>query len=154
MTGRSRRYSCGPASVAKLANALVVLSSTAEDGEIEVRISVGMVLEALAALLLVAAGGQAAVQRVPSVLCNNNSGYESIYNYTLPDLWETQNISLARYTGKLSVLPAGGVDRQCGDLLSLHGPLLGAECTTVRLPGSGGPWFPLQPIWNGKFNHQ
>nr|CAD7578374.1 unnamed protein product [Timema californicum] len=30
-----------PASVAKLANALVVLSSTAEDGEIEVRISVG-----------------------------------------------------------------------------------------------------------------
>nr|CAD7433507.1 unnamed protein product [Timema monikensis] len=31
----------GPASVAKLANALVVFSSTAEDGEIEVRISVG-----------------------------------------------------------------------------------------------------------------
>nr|CAD7200202.1 unnamed protein product [Timema douglasi] len=59
-----------------------------------------MVLEALFGLLLVAAGGQAAVQRVPSVLCNNNSGYESIYNYTLPDLWETQNISLASYTGK------------------------------------------------------
>nr|CAD7405202.1 unnamed protein product [Timema cristinae] len=34
-----------PASVAKLANALVVLSSTAEDGEIEVRISVGMLLQ-------------------------------------------------------------------------------------------------------------
>nr|CAD7402498.1 unnamed protein product [Timema cristinae] len=62
-----------------------------------------MVLEALFALLLVATGGQAAVQRVPSVLCNDNSGYESIYNYTLPDLWETQNISLASYTGKVRI---------------------------------------------------
>jgi hypothetical protein len=42
------------------------------------------------------------VQRVPSVACDDEDLIEgSIYNYTLPDLWGIQNVSLSDYRGKV-----------------------------------------------------
>lgn len=56
----------------------------------------------LTVLLLTLHGSQGKVQRVASVPCDDEDLIEdSIHNYTLPDLWGVQNISLSDYRGKV-----------------------------------------------------
>jgi hypothetical protein len=53
-------------------------------------------------LLLTLNESHSKVQRVPSVVCDDEDLIEgNIYNYTLPDLWGIQNASLSDYRGKV-----------------------------------------------------
>jgi hypothetical protein len=56
----------------------------------------------LTLLLLTLHESHGKVQRVPSVECDDEDLIEdSIHNYTLPDLWGIQNVSLSDYRGKV-----------------------------------------------------
>ena len=56
----------------------------------------------LTLLLFTLHGSYGKVQRVASVQCDDKDFIEdSIYNYTLPDLWGERNISLSNYKGKV-----------------------------------------------------
>jgi hypothetical protein len=56
----------------------------------------------LSLLLLTLHESHNKVQRVPSVECDDEDLIEgSIYNYTLPDLWGIQNVTLSDYRGKV-----------------------------------------------------
>ena len=56
----------------------------------------------LTLLLFTLHGSHGSVQRVASVQCDDKDKIvDSIYNYTLPDLWGAQNISLSDYKGKV-----------------------------------------------------
>jgi hypothetical protein len=53
-------------------------------------------------LLLTLHESHGKVNRVPSVECDDEDLIEgSIHNYTLPDLWEIQNVTLSDYRGKV-----------------------------------------------------
>lgn len=59
----------------------------------------------LTLLLLALHGSDGKVQRVASVQCDDEDLIEdSIHNYTLPDLWGIQNISLSDYRGKVVLI--------------------------------------------------
>ena len=56
----------------------------------------------LTLLLFTLHDSHGSVQRVASVQCDDKDLIEdSIYNYTVPDLWGVQNISLSNYKGKV-----------------------------------------------------
>jgi len=56
----------------------------------------------LTLLLFTLHGSHGSVQQVASVQCDDKDLIEdSIYNYTLPDLFGVQNISLSDYRGKV-----------------------------------------------------
>ena len=57
----------------------------------------------VALLLLTLQGSDAKADRVVSIHCNSEDSIDgTIYNYTLPDLHDVQNISLSDYQGKVS----------------------------------------------------
>jgi hypothetical protein len=82
---------------------MVSLKKNCFRDEIQATSGAAMYLGGILALLLVTLhDSHGSVQRVPAVQCDDKDIIQdSIYNYTLPDLFGVQNISLSDYKGKV-----------------------------------------------------
>lgn len=62
------------------------------------------VILSIAAFFIFAVAADGKVNRVPSRPCLTQNYNETIYDFTIPDIYEKENITLSKYKGKVSMI--------------------------------------------------